>query len=217
MILALVGIIGFLDLNKIMDGKISQKYINFIRIIRNNFTYHSIILLSNNILSAESKIWIKILLKFPTIFVLGEYNSSEMVVLEIFPRIFLSPKIIFVQFFDFKIITEGTAKFFKYFRKYYNNISATIFFHFFQKNIIAKQRNNTEKMIQREKNFKHFSLSKISWIAENIVETRAARAVSTGINLIESSHSRLTFISRSPHCRATIEARSFAFVAIATD
>lgn len=136
-----------------------------------------------------------------------------MVVLEIFPRIFLSPKIIFVQFFDFKIITEGTAKFFKYFRKYYNNISATIFFHFFQKDIIAKQRNNTEKMIQREKNFKHFSLSKISWIAENIVETRAARAVSTGINLIESSHSRLTFISRSPHCRA----RSFAFVAIATD
>lgn len=132
MILALVGIIGFLDLNKIMDGKISQKYINFIRIIRNNFTYHSIILLSNNILSAESKIWIKILLKFPTIFVLGEYNSSEMVVLEIFPRIFLSPKIIFVQFFDFKIITEGTAraKFFKYFPKYYNNISATIFFHF---------------------------------------------------------------------------------------
>lgn len=49
------------------------------------------------------------------------------------------------------------------------------------------------------------------------METWAACAVSMGINLIESSHSRLTFISRSPHCRASIEARSFAFVAIATD
>lgn len=68
-----------------------------------------------------------------------------------------------------------------------------------------------------KKNFKHFSRSKISSIAKNMVETWAACAVSTGINLIDSSHSRLTFISRSPHCRASIEARSFAFVAIATD